>query len=86
LTEINGGMCSDKKTFHRACVAAAILGTLQAGYTNFNYLSDATRKITSREALIGVSITGWMNNPEILFDKTNMKDGAELVKTSTRNL
>lgn len=62
------------------CRVSAILGTLQAGYTNFNYLSDATRRITEREALIGVSITGWMNNPHILFDEAILKEGAEVVK------
>lgn len=80
LTEINGGKCTDKVTFERACKAASILGTLQAGYSNFKYLSEATKKITEREALIGVSITGWMNNPEILFDENNMIEGASIVK------
>lgn len=80
LTEINGGKCVDNATFYRACKAGAILGTLQAGYTNFKYLSSASKEITDKEALIGVSITGWMNNPSILFDKKNMIDGAELVK------
>lgn len=80
LTETNGGMCVDKETFFRACKAGSILGTLQAGYTNFKYVSDATRRITEREALIGVSITGWMNNPDVLFDEQNMIDGARIVK------
>lgn len=80
LTEINGGKCTSKEMFFKACEAAAILGTLQAGYTNFTYVSDATRRITEREALIGVSITGWMNNPDVLFDESTMREGAELVK------
>lgn len=80
LTEINGGQCVDAETLLKACKAAAILGTLQAGYTNFKYLSDATKRITAREALIGVSITGWMNNPNVLFAEANMKAGAEVVK------
>lgn len=80
LTEINGGACTSKEIFQRACRAASILGTLQAGYTNFRYLTEASKKIIEKEALIGVSITGWMNNPHILFDKENMIDGAELVK------
>jgi hypothetical protein len=79
LTEINGGKCVDIDTFERATKAASIMGTLQAGYTNFKYVSDATREITAREALIGVSITGWMNNPEILFDEVNMVNGAQCV-------
>jgi ribonucleoside-diphosphate reductase alpha chain len=80
LTEINGGHCTSREIFLELCKAAAILGTLQAGYSNFKYLSDATRRITEHEALIGVSITGWMNNPDILFDEQNMIDGAEEVK------
>lgn len=80
LTEINGGKCIDELTFKQACIAASVLGTLQAGYTDFKYVSKATQGITEREALIGVSITGWMNNPEVLFNEYNMKEGAELVK------
>lgn len=80
LTEINGSQCVDKESFFRACKAGAILGTLQAGYSNFKYLSDATRRITEKEALLGVSITGWMNNPAVLFDAQNMIDGATVVK------
>jgi len=80
LTEINGGQCVDVESFMRACKAGAILGTLQAGYSNFKYLSDATRQITEKEALLGVSITGWMNNPDVLFDPENMVKGAEEVK------
>lgn len=80
LTEINGGSCVDRESFFRACKAGSILGTLQAGYTNFRYLSEASQEIIEREALIGVSVTGWMNNPGVLFDKQNMIDGAEVVK------
>lgn len=80
LSEINGGQCVDDLTFKQACIAASVLGTLQAGYTDFKYVSKATQEITEREALIGVSITGWMNNPEVLFNEYNMKEGAELVK------
>lgn len=80
LTEINGGVCVGREKLEIACKAAAILGTLQAGYTNFKYLSSATKEITEREALIGVSITGWMNNPDVLFDKANMSIGANIVK------
>ena len=79
LTETNGAMCKDKETFMRAVKAASILGTIQAGYTNFKYVSKETIEITEREALIGVSITGWMNNPHVLFDKDNMIEGARLV-------
>jgi ribonucleoside-diphosphate reductase alpha chain len=80
LTEINGGACVDVETFERACKAASILGTLQAGYTNFKYVSKETKEITEQEALIGVSVTGWVNNPDVLFVPENMENGANLVK------
>lgn len=80
LTEINGALCYSKEDLLNAAKAASILGTLQAGYTNFTYLTDISRKIVEQEALLGVSITGWMNNPNILFDKSNMIDGAKVVK------
>lgn len=80
LTESNGAMCNTKEDLMIACKAGSILGTLQAGYTNFRYLSEVSKKIIEREALIGVSITGWMNNPDVLFNEQNMIDGAEEVK------
>jgi ribonucleoside-triphosphate reductase (thioredoxin) len=80
LTEINGGQCSTKELFLRACKASAILGTLQAGYTNFKYVKKETRQIFEREALLGCSITGFTNNPEILFNEEIQREGAELIK------
>ena len=38
LTEINGGMAYTDELFYQACRSAAVLGTLQAGYTEFKYL------------------------------------------------
>lgn len=86
LTEINGGQCFTLMDLLKACRAGAILGTLQAGYTNFTYLTQTTKEIVDREALLGVSITGWMNNPDVLFDKRNMIAGATLVKETNRKI
>ena len=86
LTEINGGMCNTEEDFYKACRAASILGTLQAGYTDFKFLSDTSKKIFDREALLGVSITGWMNNPDILFDGKILEKGAKIVKEINRKV
>lgn len=80
LSSVNGGAVESLEDFKESAKAAAILGTLQAGYTDFVYLDKASQDITEREALIGVSITGWMNNPEILFQEETMKQGATLVR------
>jgi ribonucleoside-triphosphate reductase (thioredoxin) len=80
LTEINGSKCNTKDDFLRACKASAILGTLQAAYTNFKYVNPVSKEIFDREALLGCSITGFTNNPKILFDKDILIEGAELIK------
>lgn len=84
LCEINGLKITSKAIFLRAARAAAIMGTLQAGYTNFAYVSEATREITEREALLGVGITGWMNNPHILFDEACLAEAAAVVKETNK--
>lgn len=86
LTEINGGQCDNEETFYKACRAAAILGTLQAGYTDFKFLSPTSKAIFDREALLGVSVTGWMNNPKTLFDEKILQKGAEIVKETNREV
>ena len=80
LTEINGGLCTSEENFYKACRAASILGTLQAGYTDFKFIEPISKEIFDREALLGVSITGWMNNPDILFDDKILRKGAKIVK------
>jgi len=86
LTEINGGKCNTEEDFYKACRAASILGTLQAGYTDFKFLTDTSKLIFDREALLGVSITGWMNNPDILFNEKILQKGAEIVKEVNREV
>lgn len=88
LSEINASACTYKTTnnfskhkFFELCRHASILGTLQAGYASFPYLGKQTEDIVKGEALIGVSITGWMTRPE-LFDEELLKDGARIVKNT----
>lgn len=85
LSEINADNCTTKEKFFDACKAATILGTVQAGYTSFPYLGNITEEIVKKEALIGVSITGWMNNP-MLFNKDILKEGVKIVKETNREI
>lgn len=84
LTEGNGAKATSAEEFFKICKLSAILGTLQAGYTDFKFVSDVTKKIVERESLLGVSITGWMNNPDVLFDKSVLKKGAQIVKETNK--
>lgn len=86
LTEINGAKIKTKEQFLDACKGAAILGTIQASYTNFKVLSPVSRKIAERDALIGVGITGMCENPEILFDPQLQEEGARVVKETNRRV
>jgi ribonucleoside-triphosphate reductase len=85
LTEINAEKATTKDKFLKACRDASILGTLQAGYTSFPYLGETSRKIFEREALLGVSITGWMNNPK-LFNAELLEEGAQMVKDTNKEV
>lgn len=80
LTEGNGSKCTTKARFLEICKGLAILGTIQASYTDFKYVKDVTKKIFDKEALLGCSLTGWMMNPHILFDEEIMREGARLIK------
>lgn len=80
LCEINGAAITSFDALINAVKAATIIGTLQAGYTHFPYLDEVSKRIVDREALLGVSITGWMNNPEILFNPDNLKEAATFAR------
>lgn len=79
LTEINGKKIKCEEDFALAARGAAIIGTLQAGYTDFDYLGPVTKRIVEKEALLGVSITGMMDNPDIIFDPQLQRKMAKLV-------
>jgi ribonucleoside-triphosphate reductase (thioredoxin) len=82
LTEINGSKCTTPEEFYKACRASAIMGTLQAEYTDFDYVEKTSpaKEIFEREALLGCSITGFTNNPAILFNPVILEKGAEVLK------
>jgi ribonucleoside-triphosphate reductase len=45
---------------------ATILGTIQATLTNFSFLSEEWKRNTEEERLLGVSLTGIMDNPILI--------------------
>ncbi len=76
LTEINCAVIKTKEEFLQAAKSAAIIGTLQAAYTDFKYLGSVTEKIVRRDALLGVSLTGMMDNPPIALNTDIQSLGA----------
>jgi len=58
LCEVNVSDLISQEDFEQRVRAAAFIGTLQAGYTNFHYLREVWKHTTEKDALIGVSMTG----------------------------
>lgn len=87
LVEINGGKVKTENDFYLACEAAAIIATLQAGYTDFApMLTEWSERIARRDALIGVGITGICENPDILLNPNIQKNGALIVRRTNETL
>ncbi len=77
LTEVNTSDLETQKEYDNRVKAASLIGTLQAGYTDFHYLRDIWQKQTEKEALIGVSMTGIASGN---VNKLDMKRAANAVK------
>lgn len=84
LSSINGAKINTKDDFIKACKSAALIGTLQATYTNFNYLRPTSKYLTEQESLLGVSITGIMDNPKILLNEDYLQEGAHKTIVTNR--
>lgn len=80
LVEINAERVRTPEDFFDACEVAAFVGTVQALYTNFKYISETSRKIADRDRAIGISITGIYANP--LLRGKLLEEGANKVMES----
>jgi ribonucleoside-triphosphate reductase (thioredoxin) len=76
LCEVNVSDIESQDDFNSRVIAAAFIGTLQAGYTNFHYLREIWKETTEKDALIGVSMTGIGSNKVMQY---NMREAAKLV-------
>ncbi len=66
LTEVVVRPNDTWKDLERKVELATILGTFQATLTNFRYLTKAWKDNTEEEALLGVSLTGIMDNTKLI--------------------
>jgi ribonucleoside-triphosphate reductase (thioredoxin) len=78
LCEVNASDIESQEDFENRVKAAAFIGTLQAGYTEFHYLRPIWQRTTEKDALIGVSMTGIGSGTVLGYDMTK---AAEIVKT-----
>ena len=80
LCTISGKDIENKEDFYEACRCAAFIGTIQASYNKFPFLGEITERIFKRDALLGVSISGIMTNPDLFLNKDVLATGAKIVK------
>ena len=77
LVEVNVSDVTTQEDLNTRVKAATLIGTLQAGYTDFHYLRTVWRDTTEREALLGVSMTG-IGSGTVL--KLNLEEASNLTK------
>ena len=77
LCEVNVSDIKDQDDLNERVAAAAFIGTLQAGYTDFHYLREIWQETTEKDSLIGVSMTGIASGRVLELD---MEEAASHVK------
>ena len=80
LTEVVVRPNDTWKDLERKVELATILGTFQATLTNFRYLTKAWKDNTEEEALLGVSLTGIMDNTKMIAGN-NLPKRLEVLKS-----
>ena len=68
LCEVNASDIETQEEYVARVKAATLLGTLQAGYTDFHYLRPVWKRTTEKDALIGISMTGIGSGAVLKFD------------------
>lgn len=77
LCEVNVSDVETQEDLNSRARAAAFLGTLQAGFTNFHYLREVWKTTTEQDALIGVGMTGIASGRVLKLD---LKEAADEVR------
>jgi ribonucleoside-triphosphate reductase len=83
LVEINSSDVETQLELNNRARAAAFIGTLQAGYTDFHYLREKWRKQTEKEALLGISMTGIASGGTLLL---NLEEAANTVNAENERV
>lgn len=83
LCEVNVSDIESQEDLNGRVKAATLIGTLQAGYSDFHYLREVWRRTTEKEALIGVSMTGIGSGVVTNYD---MALAAEIVKNENERV
>ena len=83
LCEVNVSDIESQDDLNNRVRAATIIGTLQAGYTEFHYLRPIWQRTTEKEALVGIGLTGIGSGKILNYD---LKQAANIVKEINENI
>jgi len=81
LTEVVVRATDTIEDLERKVRLATILGTIQATYTKFPYLRKVWQKNTEEERLLGVSLTGIMDNPLMTTKNEGLEKTLEYLRS-----
>ena len=81
LTEVVVRATDNIDTLSEKVRLATILGTIQATYTEFPYLRKVWKDNTEAERLLGVSLTGIMDNPLMTSDNAGLEKTLEHLRS-----
>jgi ribonucleoside-triphosphate reductase len=85
LSEINMAALETEVDFLAACEAVAVIGTLQASYTDMSYLGPEAEACLRREALLGCSMTGIQEKRHLCVDNPALLECGALVVKETNS-
>jgi ribonucleoside-triphosphate reductase (thioredoxin) len=80
LSEVVVRATDTLKSLEEKVRLATIIGTIQSTYTNFPYLRKIWQKNTEEERLLGVSLTGIMDNPLMTMTNAGLSQTLEYLK------
>ena len=83
LCEVNVSDVDTQEELNDRVAAAAFIGTLQAGYTEFHYLREVWQETTERDALLGVSMTGIGSGKVMSLDLNQAADQVKMMNRIT---
>lgn len=84
LTEIVVRANDTVESLKRKAEVASILGTIQSTFTDFKYLRKKWQDNCNEERLLGVSLTGVMDNKELVLNKELLNELRDLVVSTNK--
>jgi len=77
LSTINASKVKSTQDLKDAARLASVLGTFQSAYTDTGYLGEVSHQILKRESLLGVSICGVMDSPDICLNAESLQEASK---------